>query len=61
MGIVFNAEKSYISNTVCHQAVSPQRVIKRLTRQNSQFLQSLGLKVRGGGRTSLLVRKILKK
>lgn len=57
MGIVFNAEKRYINSTVCHQTVSPQRAIKRLTRRNRQFLQSLGLKVQEGSQ----VRKILKK
>lgn len=61
MGIVFNADKSYINKPVCHPTVSRQRVIKRLTRRNSQFLQSLGLKVRGGGGRTGKVRKIQKK
>lgn len=47
MGIVFNSNggKSNITNPACRRVISRHRVGKQLTRQNIQFLQSLGLKV----------------
>lgn len=47
MGIVFNSNggKSYITNPACRRVISRHRVGKQLTRRNTQFLQSLGLKV----------------
>ena len=60
MGLVFNTNKNYnsyssgrkyISNSPCQRSISRQRQVRALTRQNIQFLKSLGLKVVPGGRS----------
>ncbi|XP_008217406.2 uncharacterized protein LOC103318060 [Nasonia vitripennis] len=47
MGIVYNTKvgKGYNSNVPCRRAISRRRVLNALTRQNIQFLRSLGLRV----------------
>ena len=49
MGLVFNtskgSSKEYISDSPCRKNISRQRQVKALTRQNIQFLKSLGLKI----------------
>lgn len=47
MGIVYNSKvgSGYISTPSCTQKVIRRQIVKRLTRQNIQFLKSLGLNV----------------
>lgn len=55
MGIVYNSKvgSGYISAPSCPQKASRRRIVRGLTRQNIQFLKSLGLNVVVGiaGRT----------
>ena len=66
MGIVYNSKigKGYINTPVCQQAISRQQVTKQLTRQNIQFLKSLGLKLinqKNNGSVKKIQSKKLKK
>ena len=65
MGIVYNSKigKGYINTPVCQQAISWQQVTKQLTRQNIQFLKSLGLKLinqKNNGNVKKTVKKFTK-
>ena len=56
MGIVYNSKgfhsqtEGYKRNVSCGSSISRQRTRKALTRQNIQFLKSLGLKTVSGGK-----------
>ena len=49
MGIVYHG-RGYLNNTPCRKTVSRQRAAKALTRQNIQFLKSLGFRINPGGK-----------
>jgi len=49
MGIVHYG-RGYINNSPCRKTVSRLRTAKVLTRQNIQFLKSLGFRVNPGGK-----------
>lgn len=49
MGIVFHGS-GYIKHPPCRAVISRQRALKALTRQNIQYLKSLGLRVNPGGK-----------
>lgn len=59
MGIIFHGKglhnatfhsQSYKNRTPCAPSISRQRASKALTRQNIQFLKSLGLRIAFGGK-----------